>query len=398
MTGAPITVIGIGEDGPAGLAPHALQALDGAQVLAGGARHLAMVPGFAGPTVDWSEGIAAGLDAIARHVDAGRAVAVLASGDPLYFGVAKNLIQRFGAGRVRVLPVPGAVSLTCAAMGWPQPDVQVVTLHGRPMESLNLHLTPGRKLVVLSEDGDTPARVAALLAERGFGPSKVAVLERLGGAHARRIDGVAENWAHGRCADLNTIAIELAADAGARPLTRLAGLPDDAYAHDGQLTKRAMRAVTLSSLAPVPGETLWDMGAGAGSISIEWLRAHESCRAVAVERDPERAARIRANAAALGVPRLAVHEGDSREALELLEGSPDAVFVGGGVAAAGLLDAAWARLKPGGRLVANAVTEASAQALDAFRQTHGGERFVVAVEGKAPITHYAGHKPGEDQP
>jgi len=389
-----IVVVGIGEDGLDGLGTRARDAIAGAQVIAGGARHLAMVDDFNGVRIDWGQGIDAGLDAIATHMD--KAVVVLASGDPLYFGVAKNLFSRFGHDAVRVLPAPGAVSLACAAMGWSQPAVQVVTVHGRPLQSLNLYLSPGARLVVLPQDGDTPAEVAALLTTRGFGDSRMTVLEHLGGAREQRLSGTADAWTHGPCAALNTLAIELIADANARPLTRLAGLPDDAYAHDGQLTKRQVRAVTLSSLAPLPGQTLWDLGAGAGSISIEWMRADVSCRAVAVERDPVRAKRIEANADTLGVPRLQVHVGDSFQALGTLQGEPDAIFIGGGVCAPGLLDAAWAKLKPGGRLVANAVTDASAQALSDFQNQHGGERFTIAVEGKAPITHYAGVKPQEN--
>lgn len=390
MTGA-ITVVGIGEDGLDGLAPGIRAIVERAEVLAGGARHLALAPDFSGARVDWSGGIDAGLDAIAQHVDAGRTVVVLASGDPLYFGIGKNVMARFGADRVRILPHPGAVSLTCAALGWSQPDVQVVTIHGRPLDSLRLYLTPGRRLVMLSQDADSPAHVARLLTDAGYGPSRLHVLERLGGADERRLDGLAEAWPHAPGADLNTIAVELVSDGSARPLTRLAGLPDDAYDHDGQLTKRHVRAVTLSSLAPLPGETLWDLGAGAGSISIEWLRAHESCRAVAVERDPVRAARIRANAANLGVPRLEVCEGDSAEmldALNTLHGAPHAIFIGGGVSAPGLLQAAWCILKPGGRLVANAVTEASREALAAMREAHGGTLTTITVEGKAPIVQY----------
>lgn len=386
-----IFVVGIGEDGLDGLGPKARAQIEGADVLAGGERHLNLIAGFTGPRVDWCQGI----DAIAVHVAAGKKVVVLASGDPLYFGVAKNLIQRFGADLVTVLPTSGAVSLACAAMGWSQPDVRVVTLHGRPLESLNLYLAPGVRVVALTHDGDTPAQVVALLKSQGFGPSRMTVLEHLGGAKARRIDDTAEAWDQPACAALNTLALDLKADATARPFSRVAGLPDDAFLHDGQLTKRHVRAVTLSSLSPLPGQTLWDLGAGAGSISIEWMRADASCAATAVERDPVRADRIRANAARLGVPRLSVHVSDSLDALNALDGTPDAVFVGGGVSAPGLLPAAWARLVPGGRLVANAVTDKSRDALTIFQTQHGGTLTVITVEGKAPITQYLGIKPVE---
>jgi len=390
-----IYVVGIGEDGLRGLSDAARAVIKAADVLAGGDRHLNLVPNFKGPRLGWSQGIDAGIEAIATDTDAQQNVIVLASGDPLYFGVAKNLVARFGIEQVKVLPAPGAVSLACAAMGWSQPDVQVVTLHGRPLESLNLYLAPGVRVVALTHDGNTPAQVAALLVERGFGPSRMTVLERLGGTHEHRIEGRADTWAHPHCAPLNTLALELKATAKAVPLTRLAGLPDDAYLHDGQLTKRHVRAITLSSLAPLPGQTLWDLGAGAGSISIEWMRADPSCTAHAVERDGVRAERLAANAARLGVPRLKVLVMDSLGALDTLDGSPDAIFVGGGVAAPGLLDTAWAHLKGGGRLVANAVTDPSRDALNTFQIKHGGELTTITVEGKAPITQYLGVKPVE---
>ena len=311
---------------------------------------------------------------------------ILASGDPLYYGVAKNVIDRFGAAQVQVFPVPGAVSLTCAAMGWPQADVQVVTVHGRPLPSLMLYLVPGVRLVVLSQDGDTPAQVAQLLRDHGYGPSLIWVLEHLGGPKEDRLQGRAGRWAHPKCADLNTIAIDVIAGEDARPLSRLAGLPDDAFSHDGQMTKRATRAVTLSSLAPLPGELLWDFGAGAGSISIEWMRTHASCRAVAIERDQRRADRILHNAQVLGVPKLVVEVGENRTVAGRLCGSPDAIFIGGGIQAPGLVQAVWAKLKPGGRLVANAVTDASRDVLKTMNQTYGGELMTMTIESKLPIT------------
>lgn len=381
---APITVIGIGEDGLDGLSPAARALVDGAEVLIGGERHLDKAPHVQAERLDWSEGFVGALDEIERRLD--KRIVVLASGDPLYFGVGATLIRRFGRERVCVLPAPGAVSLTCARMGWSQPDIQVVTIHGRPLESLNLHLAPGARLVVLARDGKSPAEVADLLTKSGFGASNITVLEHLGGENEIIRTNLAENWPDIPCADLNTLAIACVAGKNARFWSRLAGLPDDAFEHDGQLTKREVRAVTLSSLAPLPGETLWDVGAGAGSIAIEWMRADRSCAAVAIERDGDRAARIARNAMALGVPRLRIETQNAQTALEQLDGAPDAVFVGGGVANPGLLDAAWARLKPGGRLVANAVTLEGVEALAAFRRDHGGELVQLSVARAAPKT------------
>jgi len=390
-----ILVLGLGEDGVAGLNETARNLLKTADVLVGGTRHHALVPEFTGTRLDWSQGIDAGIDAIASHRETSATLVVIASGDPLYYGVGKALIARFGASHVKIIPAPGAVSLACAAMGWSQPHIQVVSLHGRPLENLNLYVTPGARIIALTQNGETPARVAALLTEQGFGPSRMTVLERLGGAHEHRLTGLAQAWPHPPGAALNTLALELTAEAAAKPYSRLAGLPDEAYQHDGQLTKRHMRAITLSSLAPLPGQTLWDLGAGAGSISIEWLRAHASNHAVAVERDPVRAERIHANAARLGVGRLHIEVADNLQALQTLQGSPQAIFIGGGVRTPTLLETAWAHLKPDGRLVANAVLDQSRAVLEGFQKEHGGTLTTITIEDKTPIHHYVGFKSEE---
>jgi len=262
--------------------------------------------------------------------------------------------------------------------------------------------------VVLARDGESPAEVATLLTAKGFGPSRITVLEHIGGEREKRVEGLAESWSAQKCADLSTLAIECIAGPDAQPLSRLAGLPDDAYEHDGQLTKREVRAVTLARLGPLPGEVLWDVGAGAGSIGIEWMRAHRSCRAVAIERDPDRAARIARNAHALGVPYLNIEHADALAALNRLDGQPDAVFVGGGVGAPGLLDAAWARLRPGGRLVVNAVTVEGAAELAKMKQAHGGDLIQISISREdnkinsltlfqpmRTVTQYLAYKPLE---
>lgn len=388
MSSPKITVIGIGEDGLDGLSPAARALVGGADLLVGGERHLAKVPEGPAERLDWSGGLDPAFDRIQEHLNDNRddTVVVLASGDPSHFGVASALIRRFGADTVFTIPAPGAVSLACARMGWAVDGVQVATIHGRDrdraLETLSLFFTPGVKLVVLARDGHSPAEVAALLTAQGFGPSRMSVLEHMGGQTEKRIDGLAESWAVEVTADLATVCVELVSGSAARPWSRLAGLPDDAFAHDGQLTKREVRAVTLSSLAPLPGETLWDLGAGAGSIGIEWLRADVSCQAVAVERDRVRAARIAQNAATLGVPRLHIVQADVLDALnahDMLAGAPDAIFVGGGVGTPGLLQAAWERLAPGGRLVVNAVTAEGAAALTEMKQIHGGELTQISV-------------------
>jgi precorrin-6Y C5,15-methyltransferase (decarboxylating) len=261
------------------------------------------------------------------------------------------------------------------------------------LDSLNCSRTPNARLLVLSADGETPGKVAELLRGLGFGPSRLTVFEHMGGADERRLEGVAEDWGHPRAADLNTIAIECAAGEEARWLPRVSGLPDDAFEHDGQITKREVRAVTLARLMPAPRQRLWDLGAGSGSVAIEWLRAELTTEAVAVERDAARCAAIARNGTALGVPRLVVTQGEAPGALEGLELRPDAIFLGGAVSTPGLLEFCWEALGSGGRLVANAVTIEAETLLFAFHEARGGElaRFGVARAG--PIGRLTGFKP-----
>ena len=379
-----ITVVGIGEDGLAGLAPASRALVEKAEVLAGGTRHLAKAPKTAATIrIDWRDGLDAGIEAIAAHRS--KSVVVLASGDPLNFGIAANLVRRYGAEAVRVIPAASAFSLAAARMGWSIPDVECLTVHGRALETVNLYLVPGRRLLVLSWDGGTPVALARLLAGRGFGASTITVLEHMGGPQEKRLAGRADEWARERCADLNTVAVECIAGSDAKIFSRVPGLPEDAFEHDGQITKREVRAATLARLMPLPGQVLWDVGAGSGAIAIEWLRAECSAGAVAVERDPARAAHIDRNARALGVPRLRVVEGEAPAALHGLQPKPDAVFVGGGVAAPRLLEACWQALGPGGRLVANAVTLEGEARLIAFRANHGGELVRIAVARAEPV-------------
>ena len=376
-----LAVVGIGEDGLAGLSAAARALVAEAQVLVGGARHLAMVPTGTAERLPWRQPLAASLPEIAAR--RGRRVVVLASGDPLWYGVGALLAQHFGRDEMIVLPQPGAFSLAASRLRWPLAECTTLTLHGRPLERLALFLAPAAKLLILSEDGATPARVARFLAERGWGESRLTVLERMGGAEERRHDNIAAQWPPERAADLNTLAIDCVAGPEARSLSRLAGLPDDAFRHDGQITKRVVRAATLSALAPLPGERLWDIGAGSGSIAIEWLRAGGGS-AIAIERASERVALIAENAALLGVPELEIVAGEAPAALSDLP-PPDAVFIGGGVSTAGVLEGAWDALRPGGRLVANAVTTAAEARLLAWQAARGGRLTRIAVSEAAPL-------------
>ncbi|MFJ8942933.1 precorrin-6y C5,15-methyltransferase (decarboxylating) subunit CbiE [Streptomyces sp. NPDC102395] len=389
---AAVTVVGIGADGWAGLPDASRAALDEAEVLIGGPRQLDLLPErCTGQRVAWPTPLRPAVPALlAAH--AGRRIAVLASGDPMFYGIGRALAEETGGAALRVLPHPSSVSHAAARLGWPLEDVEVVTLVGRPAARLAAALHDSRRLLVLSADARTPGEVAALLRDRGFGPSRVRVLEQLGGPR-EHIGGriTADEWEEPRPPGdpLNIVAVECRRAPGALRLGAVPGLPDEAYEHDGQLTKRHVRAATLAALAPAPGELLWDVGGGSGSIAVEWMRTHPSCRAITVERDPVRAARITRNADRLGVPGLRVVTGAAPAALAELP-PPDAVFIGGGLTAPGLLDACWQALPDGGRLVANTVTlESEALLADACRR-HGGELVKLAVAHAVPVGGFTG--------
>ncbi|MCQ0001197.1 precorrin-6y C5,15-methyltransferase (decarboxylating) subunit CbiE [Streptomyces sudanensis] len=386
-----VTVVGVGADGWAGLPEPSRAALRAADVvIGGGARQLGLLPAeVTADRVPWPSPLRPAVPALLA-VHAGRAVAVLASGDPMFHGVGRALAEVLGPDRLRVLPHPSSVAYACARLGWPQEDTETVTLVGRPLDTLSAALHDGRRLLVLSAGAGTPAEVAALLRARGYGPSRLRVLEQLGHPDRERaLHGTADAWPHPPGDPLNLIAVECVRAPGAPRLGAVPGLPDDAYEHDGQLTKRHVRAATLAALAPAPGELLWDVGGGSGSIGIEWMRVHRTCRAVAVERDPVRAARIARNAAALGVPGLRVVTAAAPDGLAGLD-APDAVFVGGGLTAPGLLDACWAALRPGGRLVANTVTLESEALLAERYRRHGGELVRLAVAHAVPVGGFTG--------
>jgi len=394
-----LTIIGVGDDGLAGLSLSTRVLIDTAEVLVGGDRHQAMVPDTRAERLTWVGGLEAATDRIARW--RGRRVVVLATGDPMYYGAGANLTRRFDPGEITVLPYPGAFSFAAARMVWSLADVETLTVHGRALANLNLVLAPGVRMLVLSWSGDTPAEAAALLTERGFGPSAVTVFEHLGGPKERRVDGIAETWGHPRSADLNTLAIECRAGSDAPILPRVPGLPDEAFENDGQMTKREVRAATVAALAPLPGQVLWDVGAGSGSVAIEWLRSVPRYRvagggqasAVAIESDAGRCATIAGNAAVLGVPQLQVVHGEAPDALSGLTPHPDSVFLGGGIARPGLLEACWRALTPGGRLVANAVTIDGEARLVDFRAHHGGDLTRIAISRAEPVGRFSGFKP-----
>ena len=379
-----IEVVGIGAAGWSSLGPTERELITAADLVVGSPRLLDLLP----PVPDQRrEPLPPNLrpdlpDLLAEHE--GATTVVLASGDPLVAGIGATVLDLFSSGTVRIHPHLSSLALARARMGWDADTVETVRL--RTADDLDLirrWLFPGQRIVVLSRDADSPAAVARLLAEAGHGDSQVTVLSNLGAPDEARhsVDEVVPA--------LNVVCIEVR---GENPYASLApGLPDEAYEHDGQLTKRDVRASALAHLMPRPGELLWDVGAGAGSIGIEWARTHPRCRAIAVERDPDRAKRIAANAAALGVPGLTVVQGTAQQVLVDLP-PPDAVFVGGG-AEEPVFDACWTALRPGGRLVAHAVTVETEAVITARWRARGGTLTRIAVEHLERLGGHHGWKP-----
>jgi precorrin-6Y C5,15-methyltransferase (decarboxylating) len=385
-----LSIVGIGEDGLAGLTAPARALVDDAEVLVGGERHLAMLPDDGRERFAWPSPLSELLKKIESR--RGERVCVLATGDPLWYGVGISLLRRIPRSEIAILPGRSAFTLATARIGWPLAETDCLTLHGRPLALLHPYIQPDAKLLILSEDATTPAAVAGLLTARGYGPSRLTVLEHLDGPKERRLDGTAEAWTANDVADLNTLAVDCVAGPDAALLPRTPGLPDGAFRHDGQMTKREVRAVTLAALAPVSGQLLWDVGAGCGSVAIEWMRAAPRARALAVERKAERRAMIAENAEALGAPTLQIVAGEAPAALDGLE-APDAVFVGGGASNDGLLAACWSAQKPGGRFVANAVTLEGEAALLAWQKNHGGALTRIAISRAEPVGPFQGWRP-----
>jgi precorrin-6B C5,15-methyltransferase / cobalt-precorrin-6B C5,C15-methyltransferase len=386
-----LSIVGIGEDGVEGLSVTARGLIGAAEIVFGGRRHLALAaPLIRGATRPWPSPFDGAADEVLQH--RGRRVCVLASGDPFYFGVGAALARKIDAREMNAIPAPSAFSLAAARLGWSLPHTVLLSVHGRTLDLVRPHLQPRARILALTSDGEGPAALAKLLAEIGFGASQLTVLEALGGPR-ERIRTTRANEYSLRVADpLNTVAIEVEASSGARVLARSSGLADHLFEHDGQITKREVRALTLSSLAPCRGALLWDIGAGSGSVAIEWILVDPSMRAVAIEQRADRAARIRRNAAAFGVPGLEVMEGAAPAALSGLA-TPDAVFVGGGAGDTGVLDTAARALRPGGRLVVNAVTLETEALLLARHAALGGELIRIAISRADAVGQMTGWRP-----
>jgi precorrin-6Y C5,15-methyltransferase (decarboxylating) len=375
-----LTIIGIGEDGWAGLSEPARRAIESADLLYGGSRHLAHVPALASHATPraWPSPMAPAVSEILQQHRGQKRVTVLASGDPMLHGVGVTLTRELAPEEFHVIPQVSAFSLACARLGWSATETELVSLVSRPIEQMVRYLAPGRKLILYSEDGTTPATIARFLTTSGYGPSLLHVFENLGGHLEKHVAHLASTWTDTLCGNLNIVAFVCVAYDSTKPLSLAPGLPDDAFESDGQLTKREVRAATVARLAPLYGETLWDVGSGTGTIAIEWMRIHPSCYCVAFEAREDRAAHIRENAKRLGVPGLKVVLGTAPETFSGLP-SPNAIFIGGGLGNDGLFEACWHHLLHGGRIVANAVTVESEALLASLHALHGGELIRIQV-------------------
>jgi precorrin-6Y C5,15-methyltransferase (decarboxylating) len=386
-----LSIVGIGEDGVSGLGDIAKKKIRSAEIVFGGKRHLSLAKDLiTGDARAWPSPFEQGIEAVLGL--RGRSVCVLASGDPFLHGVGATLARHVDAAEMDVLPAPSAFSLAAARLGWPLHATATVSLHGKSLDLIRPELHPGRRIFALTSDSDGPAGLASLLSGAGFGKSRLTVLEALGGPDERITTEQASAFSLVGINPLNVVAIEVVADPDARILPLAPGLADDLFEHDGQITKREIRAATLSALAPRRGELLWDIGAGSGSVAIEWMLADPSMRAIAIEANPERAARIGRNAKACGVPGLEIVEGRAPAVLTGLA-APDAVFIGGGGSDNGILPAMVEALKPGGRLVANAVTLETEALLLAKHTELGGELIRIAVSRAAPVGSMRGWRP-----
>jgi precorrin-6B C5,15-methyltransferase / cobalt-precorrin-6B C5,C15-methyltransferase len=371
-----LSIVGIGEDGVEGLSPVARGLIRDAEIVFGGRRHLGLAAGLIrGAARPWPNPFDGAAAEVLHHRN--RPVCVLASGDPFHYGVGTVLARHINPGEMLVVPAASAFSLAAARLGWSLPDTALISVHGRTLDLVRPHLQPHARILALTSDGDGPAALAKLLTDTGFGASRLTVLEALGGPRERIRTITAAAYDFGAVDALNTLAIEVDTAPDARVLARTAGLADTLFEHDGQITKREIRAVTLSSLTPRRGELLWDIGAGAGSVAIEWMLADPAMRAIALEQRSDRAARIRRNAAAFG------------ETLASLS-APDAIFIGGGAGDGGTLDIASRMLRSGGRLVVNAVTLETEALLIARHTALGGELLRIALSRAESISSKTG--------
>ena len=386
MPDAPwLHIVGIGEDGMEGLTPAARGVVEAAEVIVGGDRHHHLSDAVTAERLSWPHPFDALIDQLLGL--RGRRVVVLATGDPLWFSVGARIGRAIDPAQIAYHPQLSAFQLAAARMGWSMADLETLTVHGRPVHQMIAFIQPDTRLLILTTGADTPGEIARFLSERGFGASRMTVLANMGGPEEARFDGTAADWSH-EVPAFNTLAVECVAAPDAALLPRVPGLSDDLFRSDGTMTKREVRAATLAKLMPMRGALLWDIGTGSGSVAIEWMRAARSARAIGIEPRADRRAMAAENALALGAPRLDLREGTAPEALDGLP-APDAVFIGGGLSEAAF-DAAWAALRPLGRLVANAVTLESEAVLLDLHARRGGDLVRLSVDRAEAVGRYRG--------
>lgn len=381
-------IVGIGEDGLDGLVPAARAVVQSAEVIIGGDRHHQLADFVSAKRLKWPSPF----DALIAQLQAlrGKRVVVLATGDPLWFSVGARIGRSIDPSEITYYPQISAFQLASARMGWSMADVETLTVHGRPVEQMIAFIQPDQRLLILTTGDNTPEQIAKFLAERGFGASKMTVLAAMGGENELRFDGIAATWDH-EVPAFNTLAVDCIAAPDAALLPRVPGLPDELFEHDGTMTKRETRAVTIAKLMPMRGALLWDIGTGCGSVAVEWMRAARYAQAIGIEPRADRRAMAAQNALALGTPKLELLAGTAPEVLEGLA-SPDAIFVGGGLTD-GVFDGAWGALKPLGRFVSNAVTLESEAILMELHKKYGGELVRLAVTRAEPVGPYCGWRP-----
>ncbi len=404
---ARLSVIGIHGENIDSIDADAKKSLLAANLVFGPHRLAPLVIPLIGPDrwCRWATPIADSLDRIAT---AQGSVVVMANGNPMLYGIGNTLKRRFPRRKITIWPAPSAFSLACARLGWAQQDSVTISLHNRPHAHLRRVLSPGLRIIALTTNGLDPVAIAALLTAAGYGQSTMHVLENLACIGENHRSAIAREWQPSwPVSDLNVVAIRCVIDRQATPVPLGSGLPDHLFCHDGQLTKRDRRATGLAHLAPLPGHLLWDIGAGCGSMAIEWMRIGHNCRAIAIERDSKRAAIIRANADRFGVPDMTVIHGDAPARLADLE-RPDAVFIGGSVRDRRIWRIVRRRLRPGGRLVANAISRDGQSVLFEQHERHGGHLTLHQTSSLAPLMpmqrdratpandhpgHHPGHRP-----
>ena len=371
-----LSIVGIGENGLDGITSTAKALISSAEIIIGGKRHLSIIPNNGQTRLVWPSPLSQLVKQLGDF--RGRKTCILATGDPMCYGIGSTLTRSISLKEMTIIPSPSALALACARTGWKHEEVDLVTLHGRPLALIESYLRPRGKLIVLSNDKNTPIELAVHLVERGYEDSHLTVFEHMGGPLEKQFCGYARNWNHPAGATLNTVAVKLSRGKGSFLKTRLPGLSDEAYTNDGQLTKREVRTLTICALEPYPGALLWDVGAGSGAISIEWMRTDRRCKAIAVEQDSKRAALIAENAENLGTPHLKIVNKKAPESLDNLP-RPNAIFIGGGITNKGLFEKCWLALREGGCLVCNVVTIEGEAKVFRQQKRFGGSLTRLAV-------------------